>query len=463
MKLSRKLSIVLALMVSATAGEAQTPPQLLEPGWSVRKLVEGPTRLHPAVGPGGAWGFDVYACSPDTQVIERISADGTRTPFADLSALIPSGVGAGPWWPSFDRVGNFGFDLFVDEDSGGPTDGIFRVTPAGVPSHFTESLGDDADALGFDTTGAFGGALLLIEGAGSESLTKYSGAGVAQAFAVQVPDFVGNLVSAPPGPFGGGLLIAGRGTQKVFEIPPGHAAGAAAGVLIDFAANGSGVFPLDIAFAPAGGAFDAGVLHVVDSASASLLKVDATGSVVGTFATGIPPGTLQFGLGGAFADTLLLSDVSAGTLWLIEQNPATAYCTAGSSASGCKASLSAGGTPSATAVSGFDLLATDVEGQKDGLYFFGTNGRQANPWGNGTSFQCVVPPVKRGGLLVGSGTNGLCDGSFSQDLNARWTAKPVQNPGAGAVVQAQLWYRDPFSTSNQTTSLSNAIEFLVAP
>ena len=38
------------------------------------------------------------------------------------------------------------------------------------------------------------------------------------------------------------------------------------------------------------------------------------------------------------------------------------------------------------------------------------------------------------------------------------------NPGAGAVVQAQLWYRDPFNTANnQATSLSDAIEFLVLP
>ena len=35
--------------------------------------------------------------------------------------------------------------------------------------------------------------------------------------------------------------------------------------------------------------------------------------------------------------------------------------------------------------------------------------------------------------------------------------------GAGATVQAQLWYRDPLNTSNQTTSLSNALEFSVNP
>jgi len=58
---------------------------------------------------------------------------------------------------------------------------------------------------------------------------------------------------------------------------------------------------------------------------------------------------------------------------------------------------------------------------------------------------------------------GACDGAFTQDLNARWTAKPAQNPGAGAVVRAQLWYRDSSNTSNQTTSLSDAIEFPVVP
>ena len=139
------------------------------------------------------------------------------------------------------------------------------------------------------------------------------------------------------------------------------------------------------------------------------------------------------------------------------------YCTAGTSSSGCQALLSASGTPSASAPSGFVVSAATVEGAKDGLYFFGTSGRQANPWGNGTSYQCVVPPVKRAGLLTGSGTSGLCDGAFAQDLNARWASKPTQNPGAGALVQTQLWYRDPQNTSNQTTSLSDALEFTVGP
>jgi hypothetical protein len=142
------------------------------------------------------------------------------------------------------------------------------------------------------------------------------------------------------------------------------------------------------------------------------------------------------------------------------------YCTAGTSASGCRATLSASGIPSAGAGVAFVITGLGVEGAKSGLFFFGTQGRRANPGGNGTSYQCVAPPVQRAGLLAGSGTPGACDGAFAQDLNALWCAscpKPNANPGAGASVQAQLWYRDPVSTSNQTTSLSDALEFVVTP
>jgi hypothetical protein len=142
------------------------------------------------------------------------------------------------------------------------------------------------------------------------------------------------------------------------------------------------------------------------------------------------------------------------------------YCTAGASANGCLASVYTTGIASATQSSGFEARATQVEGAKSGLFFFGANGRQASPWGSGTSYQCVVPPVMRAGLQTATGTPGMCHGQIIQDLNARWCPscpKPGQNPGAGAVVQIQLWYRDPLNTSNQSTSLSRAREFTVWP
>jgi len=141
------------------------------------------------------------------------------------------------------------------------------------------------------------------------------------------------------------------------------------------------------------------------------------------------------------------------------------YCTPGTSASGCQATISGTGTPSATASTGFTVTAINVEAQKDGLFFFGQNGRQANPWGNSNSFQCVVPPVKRAGLIAGNGTLG-CDGTATQDLNARWCGlcpKPNHQPTPGTKMQIQFWYRDPFNSSNQTTSFSNALEVDMCP
>ena len=139
------------------------------------------------------------------------------------------------------------------------------------------------------------------------------------------------------------------------------------------------------------------------------------------------------------------------------------YCTPGISASGCQATVSHTGTPSVSAASGFTIDISQVEGLKDGLIFCGSNGQQASPWGNGTSLQCVVPPVSRTGLQLGNGTAGSCDGVFSIDFNHWMAANPATAPRAGTVVQIQAWYRDPLTTSNQTTSLSNAGEFSICP
>ena len=142
------------------------------------------------------------------------------------------------------------------------------------------------------------------------------------------------------------------------------------------------------------------------------------------------------------------------------------YCTSGTSASGCQATISSVGTPSASSPFGFELQAVQVEGQSQGIFFFGSNGRQAVPWTGSTSFQCVVPKVKRTGLMTGVGALGTCEGWFKRDLAAIWCStcpQPGKNPGAGATVQAQLWYRDPLNTSGLTTSLSDALEFVLEP
>ena len=217
-----------------------------------------------------------------------------------------------------------------------------------------------------------------------------------------------------------------------------------------------------------------GALGVAPGGAAYLFHRNEGGSAswgeLGMLAPSPLPSGARFGSSLALDGTTVAVGAPSGDATYVFEGPIAlspeVYCKAGTSASGCRATISTLGTPSATAASGFSLVAQLLEGNKDGLFFFGTNGRQANPWGNGTSYQCVVPPVKRAGLLTGTGTSGACDGQFLQDLNARWCPtcpRPGHNPGAGAVTQAQLWYRDPFNTSNRTTSLSNAVEFTVCP
>lgn len=141
------------------------------------------------------------------------------------------------------------------------------------------------------------------------------------------------------------------------------------------------------------------------------------------------------------------------------------YCTAGASTNGCTPAVSASGWPSVAASSGFTIDVAGVEGAKQGLFFYGINGRANSAWGAGsTSYLCVKAPVQRMGSLASGGTSGQCDGSFSVD----WLAYIAASSGglgapfaAGETVNAQAWYRDP--PAPKTTNLSDALEFTLAP
>jgi murein tripeptide amidase MpaA len=224
--------------------------------------------------------------------------------------------------------------------------------------------------------------------------------------------------------------------------------------------------------------------HVTDACTGAPLEADldfvgvsfqngesyGSGGPFGRYHAFLPPGpyTARFSRAGYLTqDHPILVTASSAVQIEVALEPITAsivsYCTAGTSASGCQASVSSSGSPSASAPSGFVVSAATVEGDVNGQFYYGTNGRSAGSWGNGTSFRCVLPPTWRAGVQSGSGAPGTCDGSFAQDLTVRWQAKPNTNPGAGSVVQLQFWFRDPQNTSNQTTSFSDALEFGVCP
>jgi hypothetical protein len=141
------------------------------------------------------------------------------------------------------------------------------------------------------------------------------------------------------------------------------------------------------------------------------------------------------------------------------------YCTPGTTTSGCQASISASGMFSSGGPCNLELHVANVEGQRQGLIFYGVSGPQAAPWGGGsTSWLCVKAPTQRTGTQNSGGVAGACNGSFQLSFGV-WI---LAHPGAlgspfplGGSIWAQAWFRDP--PAPKTTNLSDAIELPICP
>lgn len=141
----------------------------------------------------------------------------------------------------------------------------------------------------------------------------------------------------------------------------------------------------------------------------------------------------------------------------------TPYCTAGTTTNGCAATLSASGIPSASGAGAFQITAANVEGQKQGLFFYGLSGPTIAAWGT-SSFLCVKSPTQRLPSQGSGGAAGACNGQLSVNWNAYVAATPstLGAPfAAGDVVYLQAWFRDP--PSAKTTALSNALSVVLCP
>ncbi|NUP96162.1 MAG: delta-60 repeat domain-containing protein [Planctomycetaceae bacterium] len=141
------------------------------------------------------------------------------------------------------------------------------------------------------------------------------------------------------------------------------------------------------------------------------------------------------------------------------------YCTAGVSSTGCVPSVSASGSASVGATSGFTLSVQNVDGNRQGLVFYALGGRVSVPLApTSSSSYCVLGPVQRTAVQGSGGTPGACNGSLQLD----WLDYVANHPGAvgapfhaGVRVQAQGWYRDPAAPKGVT--LSDALEFITVP
>ncbi|MBL8803880.1 MAG: SUMF1/EgtB/PvdO family nonheme iron enzyme [Planctomycetes bacterium] len=162
-----------------------------------------------------------------------------------------------------------------------------------------------------------------------------------------------------------------------------------------------------------------------------------------------------------FVAALLLAPSAAA------QSAPTSYCTAGGSTNGCTPQISANAQPNVSSTSGCILTTLGVEGQRQGLTFYGVDntGFTPTPWAPlSTSLLCVKPPTVRFAPANSGGTLGACNGA----LAFSWDAFQAANPGAlgnpwtvGDKVFAQTWYRDPLAARG--TNLSNALELTLQP
>ena len=142
------------------------------------------------------------------------------------------------------------------------------------------------------------------------------------------------------------------------------------------------------------------------------------------------------------------------------------YCTAKTNSLGCTPAIGFSGTSSASASSGFQIRATNVLNNKNGLLFYGSNGRAALAFQGGTL--CVRTPVRRT-PAVNSGGNpppNNCSGIFSIDMNAFAAGGLGGNPAPelsvpGTLIDAQWWGRDPGFVAPSNTTLSDGLEFTV--
>jgi formylglycine-generating enzyme required for sulfatase activity len=159
--------------------------------------------------------------------------------------------------------------------------------------------------------------------------------------------------------------------------------------------------------------------------------------------------------------SLLLAPLAAA------QSAPTSYCTAGGSTNGCTPQISANAQPNVSSTSGCIITTLGVEGQRQGLTFYGVDntGFSPTPWAPlSTSLLCVKPPTVRFAPANSGGTLGACDGA----LAFSWDGFQAANPGAlgnpwtvGDKVFAQTWYRDPLAARG--TNLSNALELTLQP
>jgi subtilisin family serine protease len=142
------------------------------------------------------------------------------------------------------------------------------------------------------------------------------------------------------------------------------------------------------------------------------------------------------------------------------------FCEAKLNSCGALPAISATGTPSATASSGFVISGSNARGGNQvGLLAYTDAGLRLPPTPFDGGSLCIAAPILRGPLLFSGGTTGQCDGSYSIDWNAWASGNLGGNPAdflqvPGTEVTCQWWGRD---TAAHGIYLTEALQYSVVP
>ncbi len=139
----------------------------------------------------------------------------------------------------------------------------------------------------------------------------------------------------------------------------------------------------------------------------------------------------------------------------------------GPSAGGCTPTMSATANPLITHSNVCIITASNLDGDRSGLVFYGASGPTLKSWcagGAGNSKLCINSPTQRTGAQTTGGTAGQCDGTLVLDWNLYQLNHPAAlgNPWlAGSQAHIQGWFRSP--SDCKTTFLTQGIVFTYQP
>lgn len=161
-----------------------------------------------------------------------------------------------------------------------------------------------------------------------------------------------------------------------------------------------------------------------------------------------------------------LSGPSAGLsdAWLARYAPdgPSTYCTAKANSLGCTPQAASSGCPSETDPNPFDITASMVLNQRNGLLFYGYSLLAGTPFQGGTL--CVSPPLRRTAIQSAGGTPPPmtdCSGMYSFDFNARIQSGVDPLLTSGQQVGAQYWSRDPAIGDGTGAGITDGVEFVI--